>query len=349
MIAAIKAWWQRYMSTIEAGYLTIFIVVSLLILSILGNMLAPLFASIVIAYVLDAPIKYLQRCRCPKWLAVNAVFIVFVTLVVVAFVTLVPLLSKQFVNFAKEMPSVISKIQVLEHWLVGHVPYLKLSQINTVLAEAQGKLGHYGQTLLKESLTILPSVLTAVVYLIMVPLLVYFFLSGKEQILAWCVKHFVPKKRDAMMTIWTEIDKKTGNYIRGKIFEALIVAVVTYIAFIILGLEYSLLLAALVGLSVIIPYIGAIVVTIPVMIVGLLQWGWTQPFLYLVIVYTVIVALDANLLVPLLFSEAVSLHPIVIIIAVLVFGGIWGFWGVFFAIPLAALVKALMTHWPIKD
>ena len=66
-------------------------------------------------------------------------------------------------------------------------------------------------------------------------------------------------------------------------------------------------------------------------------------------VYGFIQFLDGNLLVPLLFSEVVNLHPVAIIVAVLLFGGIWGFWGVFFAIPLATLVKAVYNAWPQKD
>jgi putative permease len=63
----------------------------------------------------------------------------------------------------------------------------------------------------------------------------------------------------------------------------------------------------------------------------------------------VLQALDGYLLVPLLFSEVVNLHPVAIIIAILVFGGLWGFWGVFFAIPLATLVNAVLHAWPGKD
>jgi len=64
------------------------------------------------------------------------------------------------------------------------------------------------------------------------------------------------------------------------------------------------------------------------------------------IAYAVIQALDGNLLVPLMFSEVVNLHPVAIILAILIFGGLWGFWGIFFAIPLATLVKAVINAWP---
>ena len=68
----------------------------------------------------------------------------------------------------------------------------------------------------------------------------------------------------------------------------------------------------------------------------------------MIIAYAVIQALDGNLLVPLLFSEVVNLHPVAIILAILFFGGLWGFWGIFFAIPLATFVKAVLNAWPRK-
>jgi len=102
----------------------------------------------------------------------------------------------------------------------------------------------------------------------------------------------------------------------------------------------------LVGLSVIIPYIGATLVTIPVVAVAFFQWGIGPSFYWVLGAYGVIQLLDGNVLVPLLFSEAVNLHPVAIIIAVLFFGGVWGVWGVFFAIPLATLVSAIVSAWP---
>lgn len=94
-------------------------------------------------------------------------------------------------------------------------------------------------------------------------------------------------------------------------------------------MQYAVLLGVLVGLSVLIPYIGAAAVTVPVAMVALFQWGLTPEFWWLLVAYGIIQALDGNVLVPILFSEAVNLHPVAIIVAVLVFGGLWGFWGVF--------------------
>ena len=183
------------------------------------------------------------------------------------------------------------------------------------------------------------------VYLILMPLLVFFFLKDKIRIVNWFIR-FLPKDRGLLSQVWAEVDGQIGNYVRGKFIEILIVWVVTSLTFAIMGMDFAMLLGVLVGLSVLIPYIGAATVTIPVAVLAYFQWGVSQEFWWLLVAYGIIQALDGNVLVPLLFSEVVNLHPVAIIVAVLVFGGLWGFWGVFFAIPLATLVQAVLKAWP---
>ena len=143
------------------------------------------------------------------------------------------------------------------------------------------------------------------------------------------------------------MNEQFANYARGKVAGDPDHRLGTYFAFAWLGMNYAALLGLLVGLSVIVPYIGATLVTLPVVMVGFFQWGICTEFYFMFAVYMIIQILDGNVLVPLLFSEAVNLHPVAIILAVLFFGGIWGLWGVFFAIPLATLIKAIINAWPI--
>jgi putative permease len=182
----------------------------------------------------------------------------------------------------------------------------------------------------------------------LVPLLVFFLLKDKEEMIDMA-SGMLPRNRRLANKVWHEMNEQISNYIRGKVMEILIVGGVSYITFAILDLRYAVLLAVAVGFSVLIPYIGAAAVTVPVAIVGLFQWGLTPQFYWLLIAYGIIQALDGNVLVPVLFSEAVNLHPVAIIVAVLVFGGLWGFWGVFFAIPLATLVKAVWNALPSHE
>ncbi|GAM57733.1 putative permease perM [Vibrio ishigakensis] len=175
---------------------------------------------------------------------------------------------------------------------------------------------------MKGSLASLVSLATVGIYLILVPLLIFFLLKDKEEMLGM-LGGILPQNRNLADQVWHEMNEQISNYIRGKVLEILIVGLVSYITFYILDLRYSALLAVAVGLSVLIPYIGAAAVTIPVAIVGLFQWGLSPQFYYLLVAYGIIQALDGNVLVPILFSEAVNLHPVAIIVSVLVFGGLW--------------------------
>jgi putative permease len=151
-----------------------------------------------------------------------------------------------------------------------------------------------------------------------------------------------------MNKIGAEMSIQMANYVRGKASEILITGIVTYVLFKGFGMNYAALLAFCVGLSVIVPYIGVAIVSVPILLISYFQWGLSQEFFYVMLGHTIIQVLDGMVLVPLLFSEAVNLHPVVIITAVLFFGGLWGLWGVFFAIPLATLVKSIMNSWPQK-
>jgi putative permease len=225
-----------------------------------------------------------------------------------------------------------------------HYPdFLSEEQLSTLVNTLRAELTLMAQQVL--SLSSVLSLFTMLIYLVLMPLLVFFFLQDKILIINW-IKQFLPEDIQLVKRVWQEVNLQIGNYVRGKVIEIILVWAATGITLALMGMNYAMLLGFLVGLSVIIPYIGSLVVTVPVVIVGYFQWGLDTHFMYVMALYTIIQVLDGNVLVPLLFSEVVNLHPVAIILAVLIFGGLWGFWGVFFAIPLATLVNAVINAWP---
>jgi putative permease len=341
-----EQWYQRYLTDPEAVILLILLVFSVLIVTTTGYMLAPVFAGIVIAYLLEGGVSWLKRFKCPHWVAANLVYLLFMGAFLFALLVLLPMLMHQLSNFAMELPAFLTKTQKLLMRLPESYPeFLSVEQINALTAHFKGQAVLFGQWVFSLSLSSLTGLITAIIYLVLIPLLVFFFLVDKQKIIDWFCQ-YLPSNRRLMESIWRDVNYQLGNYVRGKVVEVIIVAVSSYIPFALMNLQYAFLLSVLVGLSVILPFIGVTLVTIPVVIVAFLQWGWTSHFAYLVIIYTIICILDANVLVPLLFSEAVNLHPIAIIVAILFFGGLWGFWGVFFSIPLAILLKTILLAWP---
>ncbi len=342
-------WFKRTFADPQVVVLTLVLVVGFAVILTFGNMLAPALASVVIAYLLEGIVGYLEKHHLPRFVAVLVVFSTFLLFFIVVLFGLMPLLSRQVTELVQQLPSMVGQGQKLLMQLPELYPELvTVEQIQDVIATLRQELANMGQTLLSLSLSSVVGVITLLVYLILVPLLVFFFLKDKRLILDWMLQ-FLPQDRRITDEVWHDVDDQIANYVRGKFWEIMIVGAVSYLTFSAFGLDYALLLAVLVGLSVVVPYVGAAVVTVPVVMIAWFQWGWGSEFIWLTVAYLVIQALDGNVLVPLLFSEVVSLHPVAIIIAILVFGGTWGFWGVFFAIPLATLVKAVLSAWPRTD
>lgn len=349
MIRVLGEWIDRYLGDEEAVLLTLLVLATLVAMVYLGPVLAPFFAAVIIAFLLQGGVNRLERLRVPRLLAVNLMFLFFVGLVAVAMVVLVPIIVKQSANLVGQLPGMIKQVQ--QSILVIPQKYPDLiseAELSHLISYSSGQIASMGEALLTFSFASLPNLMGLLVYLVLMPLMVFFLLKDKDQLILLFLD-LLPSRRPVMRQIWHEMNLQIANYVRGKFVEIVIVGVVSYISFLVLGLDYAALLGLLVGLSVLIPYIGAAVVTVPVLMVAYFQWGWGGELAWVAVVYGVIQFLDGNVLVPVLFSEAVNLHPLIIILAVLVFGGLWGFWGVFFAIPLATLIKAMYSAWPRKN
>jgi putative permease len=345
VITLFERWYKRKFSDPNSVMLLLLLLILSVLLAVWGGILMPAIVAAVIAYLLDWPVTRLSNLGLSRSLSTAFVLLGFISVSIFIFVGLVPVISQQGINLIREMPQIWGEGQV---WLLSlpelYPDFVQVAHIQNMLQGVNEKIISVGEKLLSDSFSSLGDLGALLIYLILVPLMIFFMLKDKV-ILLLNLSALLPTERLLIKQVGSEMNSQIANYIRGKVIEIIIVGLVSTITFVFMDLRYAVLLGVLVGFSVLIPFIGAAVVTIPVGLVALFQWGVSPEFWYLIIAYGVIQALDGNLLVPVLFSEAVSLHPVYIIIAVLFFGGLWGFWGVFFAIPLATLVKAVGTAW----
>lgn len=347
MLEMLRNWYIRRLSDPQTMGLLAILLFGFLAIYFFGNLIAPLLIAIVLAYLLEMPIRFLNlRLRFPRIMATILVFGSFISIATIFFLILVPMLWNQSISLLSDLPAMFNK---LNEWLLNlpeHYPELiDYSMVDSIFNSVREKILGFGESVVKLSLTSIMNLVSLGIYAFLVPLMMFFMLKDKKELLQE-VSRFLPRNRHLAFKVWIEMQQQISNYIHGKLLEILIVTLITYIIFLIFGLNYPLLLAFAVGLSVLVPYIGAVLVTIPVALVALFQFGVSPTFWYIIIAFAISQLLDGNLLVPYLFSEAVNLHPLAIIISVLIFGGLWGFWGVFFAIPLATLVKAVLNALP---
>ncbi|MDX8391317.1 MAG: AI-2E family transporter [Mariprofundaceae bacterium] len=339
---AISHWFEQQFADTQMVALLVSLAIIFGLLALFGQMLAPLLMAIALAYVLDGVVDLLQRCRLPRLLSIAVVAVGAVLFLLFALLAVLPLLSSQVGRLIVQAPHLV---EGLRGWLhsaqLEHAGWVRSDDVQQMATLMISKMQEWGGAIFSFSLASIPGLITFLVYAVLVPVLVFFLLKDKGVLIVWA-QRFLPRERTLVNKVWGEVDVQIGNYIRGKFWEMCIVGVVTWLALLWCGHQYALLLGALTGLSVWIPFVGAAVVTVPVVALSFFQWGMSDATMYALIAYGVVQLLDANVLIPWMFSEVVNLHPIAIVVAILVFGSLWGVLGVFIAIPMAALVQSVL-------
>ncbi|MBF0137700.1 MAG: AI-2E family transporter [Magnetococcus sp. DMHC-1] len=307
-----------------------------------GDAIAPFITSLVVAYLLEGMVRPLTLLRIPRILAVLLVFSLFIFLLVLLFGVVIPILVEQLSRLLGEVPRITTTLQTLK----GQVTESLKGVISASLMEPLlARLLEGFQDLTARSVTYLlhgvPGLFSVVIYLFLVPFLVFFFLKDKKDLLQE-MQRLLPRERELLFKVLQDVDRGLGGYVRGKFWELLLLGLATYLALAYIGCEYAFLLGLLTGLSVLIPFLGVVVVIVPVALLGVFQWGITWDGFMPLMIYGVLQMVDGNIVAPLILGETVQVHPTTIILAVLLFGSLWGLIGVFFAVPLAVLVKSVI-------
>ena len=346
MFDQINKLFNKLFSNEESLIFSLLILTFLLGLYFFGGLLTPFIISLIFAYLLIGLTKNLIKYGLTELVSLIISYVIFLLSGIGFLVWLIPLIFQQTQAFFIEVPVWLNNFRsFIENLVQSNQELVSSDQISSFFTEFIGRLSSISQGVLDASISGIQDTLVFSIYLIMIPVLVFFFLFDKERIVRGFLM-LLPKKRAMLSEVWIEMDDQLSNYVWGKGVEILIVGFVAAVIFGTMGLNYTALLSIIVGVSVLIPYVGAFLATIPVVVVAFLQFGIGFDLYMIVGLYLLLQALDGYLLVPILFSDAVKLHPVVIMLAVFVFGGIFGFWGAFFSIPLATFIKAVWNSWP---
>ena len=349
MFKFFKEWYESHLTDPNQVALVLIIISITLITYILLSTVVPILVAIILAYMLDGlVVTVTDKYKVKRSSSVLVVYSSFIAVSLATILVLVPLMLNQISLFIKSLPRMLERGKELLYSSSDPNSLITSEQSSNIISAINAEISSIGSSIISYSLSSAGSLIETAVYFLIVPIIIFFLLYDKNQINEW-FKKFFPEKLDLSRRAYAELDLKIGNYIRCKLIEIIIVWISSAIFFALLGLNYSLLLGFLCGISVIIPYVGAIAVTIPIVVVAYFQWGTSSEFWYVLIAHILIQVIDGNIVVPILFSDAVNLHPLAILIAILFFGTIWGIWGVFFAIPLAVLLNTLINIWPRNE
>ena len=348
MFDYLKGFFKNYFYEEEQFAALFLLIIAGILLYFIGSTITPIFVSILIAYLLNGVMNFFEGKNYSKKTAFYFSFTIFLVFYLIVLVSL-PYVTGQIASLINELPAIVAFVQNLfDNLIIRYPNFFTTEQVEEIFASSTSFIPSIAEQVLIQLNTGFSAIMNALIFLILTPILVFFFLKDKSEMLSY-VTYFLPNKRILLSQIWSDLNTQLFGYVRGKALEMIIVGSVTTLAFLILGVNYSVILGILVGMSVLIPLFGAILVTIPVVAIGLFQWGLDTPFFIFLFIYLLIQILDGNVLFPLLMGNEVNLHPVLIILAILVFGGIWGFWGLLLAVPIATLIRAVFKVWPKKE
>ena len=365
----ISSWWIAQTGNRQV---VVFVFVAALLVSavyFLGHHFTPAIVALIIAYVLDGPTSWLERLGLSRLWATTSVLTFNLVLLVVGLALLVPAVSGQIVNIGPNLVVALEGLRpVITDYMAGNAWLLGPDAADNLFTNTRGLLDQLlgqegGLTAAVSQLNgVLSGAIDVIIYAILVPLMTFFFLKDRDLIVRSLVR-YVPTESGLLEQVWRRTNVSISAYVRGKLLEIVLLGVSTYVVFSALGSQWSLTIAILTGVSPVIPIFGAVAAGLVTVLltfaeyvasqdlgvpVGVAQ-GASLTVWFLVscwIAYLVLQFIDGNLLQPLLFSEVVKLHPLAIFVAILIFGGLFGVWGLFFAIPAATLVRAILVSWP---
>ena len=382
MYSLFKNWYYRHFSQPGTVEFALVLIAAFLVIYYFMWLVGPIVVALCLAYCLDWGVRALtRRFGLSRPVASTVVMILFIGFAASIILLLLPRVIKQGTDFynsvayysaettqsqsteggngdsafqmsANDLDYAIARnIEELVNKMPDPIPGMFTfeeieSGVNSV---HQSLLNNIAQIMRNQ---IMPSVVNAftwLMYMIIVPIFMYLMLMNKHVLQRRMRTYILPNNQVLIHEFWPKINSQIEGYIRGKLIHIVIISIVNTSSFLVFGLNYAFLLGIGVGLSVVIPYGGAILIAIPVLLISVLQFGFSSTFAWLWAVYILIQLLDSNILTPMLFSKAMNLDAFSILAAILIFGGLWGFWGVFFSIPLATFISTLIVYWPNAD
>ena len=371
MFVLLKRWYWRHFSQPGTIEFALVLIGAFLTVYYFMWLVGPLVVALCLSYCLDWAVKSaIKHFKISRFLASSIVMIIFIGLCVGLLLFIAPKILQQGAEFygkvqefsqnASESANIEDEnidavISTTVYDLIERTPEPLASMftredvenyVNNTRSFVMSNLTQIIKT------KIMPSVMNAatwLMYMIVVPIFMFLMLSNKEVLQKRFRTYVLPNNQELISVFWPKINSQIEGYIRGKMLHITIISILNTFAFLTFGLNYAFLLGLGVGLSVVIPYVGAVIITIPILLVSLIQFGFSQAFFWFLLVYIVIQLLDSNVLTPFLFSKAMNLDAFSILAAIMIFGGLWGFWGVFLSIPLATFIGTLIVYWPNAD
>ena len=314
------------------------------IFNFVSDLIPPFLIAFFLSYLLNPIVDRLEYVFKKRLLALSILYVVLITAFVFFFNIITPLLGQEFNELTTRLPYYLTAIKeyymFLKLQIESSVPLLKQTGIlETFQVNIQGQLISFAQFIP----TLFLSTFSTLSYSLLIPIILFFMLNQGPEMKMSFFKLIPNKYFELSMHLFYQIGQKLGNYLRGICIETLIIGLLATIVMFYLGVDYSILLGTIAGITNVIPYLGPLLGALPAILIYYVQVQSIDMVVYLIIGFVVIQLVDNFILKPIIYSHSVDLHPVAILFFLLLGGSVGGVWGLIFAVPIAGIFKVVYT------
>jgi predicted PurR-regulated permease PerM len=301
----------------------------------------PFIIAIILAYLLNPIVTMLNNRKVPRGMAVAIIYFTFLLLLTIFLINAIPAFIKQSQDLTEHLPQLIQTYQIWISELHTHkydFPAGIRKGIDEFLVQAEEKSSVYFANLLEGA----TGLFQKLIHFLVIPFLVFYLLKDMKLIQRGLVLLVPHRHRKTFTRMFHEIDEALGNYIRGQLVVCGVVGTLAYIGYWLIDMPYALVLALIIGITNIIPYLGPIIGAAPSILVAItISWQMT---LLVLVVNLAIQIIEGNIVSPMVMGRTLHIHPLMIIFALLIGGEIGGLLGLIFAVPILAVIRVVLHN-----
>lgn len=302
----------------------------------LGPVLTPFLLGTLFAYLMKPLVAFLDKRKVPHLVSVLTVFTLLVVALVTTIVLVYPLVQKQLHLLGQVIPAIFAWVTST---LIPYInEYVDLSSVQDSLTSSLPKAGQLFATVLSSGY----AVIEWGINLVLTPVIAFYLLRDWDEI-TQKLQHFVPRKiKPNTLLLASQFDEILASFFRGQLIIMLCLSLIYSIGLALVGLKVGIMIGLIAGVLSIIPYLGSLFVLVAASAASVVEYGTAANLFMVLAVFLFGQAIEGYILTPTLIGKRIGLHPIAVIFSVMAGGALFGFFGVLLALPVAALLAAVL-------
>ncbi|KAB7707653.1 AI-2E family transporter [Bacillus aerolatus] len=301
----------------------------------------PLVLAGVLFYLTRPVVRWLEKKRFPRWASILSVFVLLIIVFWILFSMIGPIVNQQGAKLAKNTPQMVRAAEDGINYLMNQREQLPQFAIQS-LEDAEGKVEDWAMAFGTWLIGFLQGLLQAVFLTVLVPFFLFYMLKDREKFAPFLSNFFSGHRREWIRRTLKDLDITLQSYIQGQLLVSFLVGAMLLIGYLIIGLDYSLILA-LIGMATnVIPFLGPYLAVIPALFVAWIQDP--QMVIWVALIMLIAQQIESNLISPNVMGKALDIHPLTVITLILAAGNIAGIWGVILAIPTYGIIKTIAVN-----